>query len=96
MASIVSAVVTSLLEFDEIEVRREGDDIIYVFLTTGVLPSVCELKTLIWSYMAPPIKRLKIESIEEVERGRFGVKRYKVTVRGKTVGGIFSQRRFLR
>ena len=84
MASVISGLVTALLEFDEVSVSRVGDEVEYTILTTGVMPSIVELKTLIWSYLAPPVKRLEVVSIEEVESGPV-TKRYKVVVRGKAV-----------
>lgn len=94
MASIISGLVTSLLEFDEVSVSRVGDEVEYTILTTGIMPSVVELKTLIWSYLAPPVKRLEVVSIEEVESGPL-TKRYQVVVRGKAVSP-FRFRRGLR
>ena len=82
MASIIGGIVTAFLEFDEISTERIGDEVHYHILTTGVLPSVCELKTLIWSYLAPPVKRLEIVDIEEIEAGPI-TKRYKIHVKGK-------------
>jgi len=85
MASIIAGAISALLEFDEIQSERIGDEIHYTILTTGVLPAVCELKTLIWSYLAPPVKRLEIVDIEEVEAGPI-TKRYKIHVKGKAKG----------
>lgn len=83
MASLISAAMGALLEFDEVAVRMIGEDTVeYDILTTGVLPSVIRLKTLIWSYFSPPVKRLDIVSIKEVEPG-IVANRYIVTVRGK-------------
>lgn len=81
MASIIAGAMSALLEFDEISTEIVGDKIRYTILTTGVLPRVCELKVLLWSYLAPPVKRLKIVSIEEVESGPVA-KRYRIVVEG--------------
>lgn len=84
MASIIGGLVTAFLEFDEINTERIGDEVHYYILTTGILPSVCELKTLIWSYLAPPVKRLEIVDIEEIEAGPI-TKRYKIHVKGSAL-----------
>ena len=81
MASIIAGAMSALLEFDEISSEVVGDKIRYTILTTGVLPKVCELKVLMWSYLAPPVKRLNIVSIEEVESGPIA-KRYRIVVEG--------------
>lgn len=82
MASLASAAVQALIEFDEVDVRMIGDDVVeYKILTTGMVPEVVELKTLIWSYLSPPVKELEITDIKIVERG-FIANRYLVTVRG--------------
>lgn len=84
MASVLSGFITALLEFDEVAVSRVGDEVEYTILTTGIMPSIVEFKTLIWSYLAPPVKRLDVVSIEEIESGPV-TKRYRVVVRGKAV-----------
>jgi len=82
LASIASAAVKALIEFDEVDVRMIGDDVVeYKILTTGIMPDIIELKTLIWSYLSPPVKKLEIMNIEVVERG-FIANRYLVTVKG--------------
>ena len=83
MASLASAAVKALLEFDEVDVRMIGDDVVeYKILTTGIMPGIIELKTLIWSYLSPPVKRLEITDIKVVERGMIA-DRYLVTVQGE-------------
>lgn len=84
MASVIAGVIGSLLEFDEVKAETIGDEVEYTILTTGIRPEACEVKVLIWSYLAPPVKRLEVTSIEEVESGPI-TKRYKVVVRGKRV-----------
>lgn len=87
MASVIAGIVGAFLEFDEVKAETIGDDVQYTILTTGVMPEACKLKTLIWSYLAPPVKKLDIVSIEEVEAGLV-TKRYKIVVRGKRVSPI--------
>jgi len=83
MASLISSAVGALLEFDEVDVQLLGDDRVqYKILTTGMVPSAIELKTLIWSYLSPPVKRLEIIDIKVVERGVIA-DRYLVTVQGE-------------
>jgi len=81
MASIITGIVGSLLEFDEVSTEVTEDKIRYTILTTGMLPKSCELKVLLWSYLAPPVKRLNIISIDEIESGLV-TKRYKIVVEG--------------
>ena len=86
MASIISAAVSSLLEFDEVDVRMiDANTVEYKILTTGMMPEAIELKTLIWSYLSPPVKSLEITNVEVVERG-FITNRYLVTVQGDVKG----------
>ena len=81
MASVIAGIMSAILEFDEIQTEVTEDKIRYTILTTGVLPKTCELKVLLWSYLAPPVKRLNIVSIEEVESGPIA-KRYRIVVEG--------------
>ena len=84
MASIISSLATSFLEIDEVGVTKKGNIVTYTFLTTGILPSIAELKTKLWALVAPPMKRLEVVSITPVEEG-YIAKRYKVVVKGTTV-----------
>ena len=86
MASLISAAVGALLEFDEVDVRMlDGNTVEYKILTTGIMPDIIELKTLVWSYLSPPVKSLEITNIEVVERG-FIANRYLITVQGDIKG----------
>ncbi len=86
MASLISAAVGALLEFDEVDVRMLDENTVeYKILTTGMVPEAIELKTLIWSYLSPPVKSLEITDVKIVERG-FVTNRYLVTVRGDVKG----------
>ena len=86
MASLISAGIQALIEFDEVDVRMIDDNTVeYQILTTGMVPEVVELKTMIWSYLSPPVKALEITDIKVVERG-FVANRYLVTVRGDIKG----------
>ncbi len=91
MASLASAAISALLEFDEVDVRMIGDDVVeYKILTTGIMPEIIELKTIIWSYLSPPVKSLEVTDIKVVERG-FIANRYLVTVRGDIKGLPFAR-----
>jgi len=91
LASLVSAAVSALIEFDEVNVRMIDENTVeYKILTTGILPEAIELKTLIWSYLSPPVKSLEVTDIEVVERG-FITNRYLVTVRGEVKGLPFAK-----
>jgi len=86
LASLISAAVGALLEFDEVDVRMLDENTVeYKILTTGIMPDIIELKTLIWSYLSPPVKSLEVTDIKVVERG-FITNRYLVTVRGEVKG----------
>jgi len=86
LASLVSAAVGALIEFDEVDVRMLDENTVeYKILTTGMMPEAIELKTLIWSYLSPPVKSCEVMDIEVVERG-FITNRYLVTVRGEVKG----------
>jgi len=82
LASLISAGIQAIIEFDEVDVRMIDDNTVeYKILTTGMVPEVVELKTMIWSYLSPPVKKLEITDIKTVERGLIA-NRYLVTVRG--------------
>ena len=56
MASILSAATKALIEFDEVGVQMLDENTVeYKILTTGMIPEAIELKTLIWSYLSPPV-----------------------------------------
>jgi hypothetical protein len=95
MSGLISAAVGALLEFDEVDVQMLGEDTVqYKILTTGIMPSIIELKTLIWSYLSPPVKRLKVTDVKVVERGMVA-DRYLITVKGEVrpmLGGRMRER----
>lgn len=82
MASILGTFASAFFEIDEVEASRVGNEVYYTFVTTGLGPSVAELKTKLWAYMAPPVKRLEVLSIEPLEEGPVA-KRYKIRVKGR-------------
>jgi len=91
LASLISATVGALLEFDEVDVQMLGEDRVqYKILTTGIMPPIIELKTLIWSYLSPPAKSCEIIDIEVVERGLIA-NRYLITVEGDVKGLPFAK-----
>ena len=57
----------------------------YKILTTGIMPPIIELKTLIWSYLSPPVKSCEVMDIKVVERGIIA-NRYLITVEGEVKG----------
>lgn len=88
MASLITAAVGALLEFDEVDVCMLDENTVqYKILTTGMMPSAIEMKTLIWSYLSPPVKRLEITDVKVVERGVIA-DRYLITVKGEIRPGI--------
>jgi len=93
MASVIAAAAHSLFEVDEIEASRFKDEVYYTFVTTGILPETAELKTKLWAYLAPPVKRLEVLGIEEIEKGLIA-KRYKIHVKGKVIGKTIGQKQY--
>lgn len=93
MASILGTLASAFFEIDEIEASRFGDEIYYTFLTTGLAPSIAELKTKLWAYVAPPVKRLEILAIEPIEEGPIA-KRYKIRVKGLIIGKTLGKREY--
>lgn len=86
MASMIAGVISTLLEFDEVDVKRVGNKVTYKILTNAVRPKMVETKMLIWSYLSPPVKKLTITNIQEIERGPL-VGRYLVTAVGDVRSG---------
>ena len=93
MASVIVAAAHSFFEVDEIEASKFKDEIYYTFVTTGILPKTAELKTKLWAYLAPPVKRLEVLSIEAIEVGPI-TKRYKIHVRGKTIAKTLGDKKY--
>lgn len=93
MASILGTLASAFFEIDEVEASRVGDEVHYTFLTTGLLPSIAELKTKFWAYLAPPVRRLEILSIEPIEEGPIA-KRYKIRVKGRVIGKTLGKKEY--
>lgn len=93
MASIIGTLAGALFEIDEIDAHRTGDEVFYTFVTTGILPSLAELKTKLWALIAPPVKRLEVLSIEPIEEGPIA-KRYKIRVKGKIIGKTLGKSKY--
>jgi len=85
MAATIEAILaswfSSFFEIDEIGSEKLPDGSTrYTIITTGIHPTLCELKTKIYMALASlPFKRLELESIEEEVSGPIA-KRYKVTL----------------
>ena len=93
MASVIVAAAQSFFEIDEVNATKRGDTIEYTFLTTGILPATAELKTKIWAYLSPPVKRLEIVSIDVIEKGPI-TKRFKIRVKGKTIAKTLGNKKY--
>lgn len=93
MASLVAGVASAILEIDEIEASKHGDEVYYTFVTTGVNPSLAQIKTKIWALIAPPVKRLEVLAIEPIEVGPI-TKRYKIYVKGKVIGKTLGKKKY--
>lgn len=93
VASILGTAASAIFEIDEIEASRVGDEVYYTFVTTGILPSLAELKTKLWAYMAPPVRRLEVLSITPLEEGPI-CKRYEIKVKGKPIGKTLGEKQY--
>jgi len=84
MASVVSAilsfVVNNVLEIDEVYHEKLPDGRLkVVFVTSGVIPDVAKIKTLIWSIVGLPVQKVDECTVEELQAGTL-LRRYKITV----------------
>jgi hypothetical protein len=75
----------TLGEIDEFSAEKQPDGSLKVaFVTSGVHPTLAQVKTLVWAVLGLPVQ-VPIEfSVEELQSGLV-VKRYKVTVILKNV-----------
>jgi hypothetical protein len=70
----------SLLEVDEVHQERLPDGSLkVVFVTTGVHPTLAQIKTVLWSIFGLPVQLPSEYYVEELQSGTL-LKRYKVTV----------------
>lgn len=87
----MSTIGPGLLQFDEVSATKlPNGEVEYVVLVTGISPSTVQLKTMLWAYLSPPVKRLNVVNVEEIEGGPL-FKRYKVTARGISPSAPISQ-----
>ena len=69
MASILSSLVKAVLEMDHVSTEVSGDTTIYTFKTTGLFPSLAEVKAKILSMLDLPFDIPAKVEVEEVKRG---------------------------
>lgn len=86
---LLGAVLKDLLEMDHIGVTMAGDEVIYHFKTTSVIPSLVEMKAKILSVLDTPVDIPKNVEVREVKRGPL-FKEYLVdiTVPARKVGEL--------
>ena len=87
--SILSSFLSSLLEMDHIGVRTEGDKTIYIFKTTGLVPSLVEAKSKVLSVLDLPVDIPEDINVREVKKGPL-TKEYlvEITVDSGKVGKV--------
>jgi hypothetical protein len=70
----------SLLEIDEVHQERLPDGSLkVVFVTTGVHPTLTQIKTTLWAIFGFPLQLPSEYNVEELQSGPL-LKRYRVTV----------------
>jgi len=84
MSASISELLSSLLEFDEINTWTDPitNEIWYEFLTTGFDKNLVEIKSKIYGLLGLPAKPLEVVRVEELEKGLI-FSRFKVTMKGK-------------
>ena len=87
--SLLSSFLASLLEMDHVGVRTEGDKTVYIFKTTGLVPSLVEAKSKILSVLDLPVDIPEDINIREVKKGPL-TKEYlvEITVDNSKVGKV--------
>ena len=87
--SILSSFLSSLLEMDHVGVRTEGDKTVYIFKTTGLVPSLVEAKSKILSVLGLPVDIPEDISVREVKKGPL-TKEYlvEITVDSRKIGKV--------
>lgn len=93
MASVIGALAGAFFEIDELEAKKVGDVVHYTFVTTGIHPTIAEIKTKLWALLAPPVKRLEVLSIKPIEEGPIA-KRYKVHVKGSPIAKTLGKKKY--
>lgn len=80
MSFVISSLVSTLLEVDEVSTEPLPDGKVKVtFLTTGINEDLVALKTKVWALLCPPLQRVESVKVYELQRGPL-TKRYKVEV----------------
>lgn len=69
MAFVIGAAVAAVLEMDHVGTSVVGENTIYTFKTTSLIPSLVELKSKILSILDFPIDIPKNVEVREVKRG---------------------------
>jgi hypothetical protein len=80
VASVISSAIEALFEIDEThhEVLPDGR-LKVVFVTTGLVPDLAKIKTLIWALSAPPVQKVDDVKVEVLQKGAV-LQRYRITV----------------
>jgi hypothetical protein len=80
IAGFINVLSKAMLEIDELSTEKLPDGRIrVVFVTSGVHPTLAQIKTVVWSIVGLPVQMPDEVSVEELQSGSV-VKRYKVTV----------------
>jgi hypothetical protein len=80
IAGFINVLSKAMLEIDELSTEKLPDGKIrVVFVTSGVHPTMAQIKTVVWSIVGLPVQVPDEVSVEELQSGSV-VKRYRVTV----------------
>jgi hypothetical protein len=80
VAGFINVLTKTMLEIDELSTERLPDGRIrVVFVTSGVHPTLAQIKTAVWSIVGLPVQVPDEVGVEELQSGSL-VKRYRVTV----------------
>jgi hypothetical protein len=80
IAGFINVLSKAVLEIDELSTEKLPDGRIrVVFVTSGVHPTLAQIKTIVWSIVGLPVQVPDEVSVEELQSGSV-VKRYRVTV----------------
>jgi hypothetical protein len=80
VAGLVNQATKVLLEIDELSTEKLPDGRLrVVFVTSGVHPTLAQIKTVVWSILGLPVQMPDEVTVEELQSGSL-VKRYRVTV----------------
>ncbi len=80
IAGFINVLSKTVLEIDELSTEKLPDGRIrVVFVTSGVHPTLAQIKTAVWSIVGLPVQMPDEVAVEELQSGSV-VKRYRVTV----------------